>query len=504
MAKLYALFRTVYGWGIISLMVVIVLTTNSFLVLNTIDELTETETKIANTDRIVDELNNLHVAILTVESGQRGYLLTQDEQYLADYRSSLDNMSAQLNSVATLSSAAQPQQQRIEALLRLSREKLNTTVNRVELAKQGELNKRDSATGAEMVATYRQIKALFNEINKEEMALQQQHRQQLRQITKSAKVTFVISTITTSILLLLVFSLIYWSNREAQRYQQQLEQQNNELEDKVATRTEALQLYSDEIARSNRELEDFAFVASHDLQEPLRKIRAFGDRLESGYAEALDERGKDFLARMLSAAARMSQLISDLLEFSRVSTRGKPFSDIDLNAVMAQVTSDLEVAIEEKSAIINLGELPTIEADGSQLTQLFLNIVSNALKFQPPEQQPVVNVYASQVKESELTERDLDPSLTYFDIYIEDNGIGFDQDYEDKIFTPFQRLHSRSSYAGTGIGLAVCRRIVERHNGQIRALSEPNRGAKFIITLAAQNQPFDSERIQDEGEYLSE
>ena len=153
-----------------------------------------------------------------------------------------------------------------------------------------------------------------------------------------------------------------------------LEKINEDLESKIAERTQELSVYSDELARSNRELEDFAFVASHDLQEPLRKIRAFGNRLESGYGDVIDERGKDFLGRMLNAAERMSMLISDLLAFSRVSTRGKEFADVDLNSALASVLDDLEIAIDEKSAKVNIDHLPNIRSDRTQIEQLFLNL----------------------------------------------------------------------------------------------------------------------------------
>lgn len=210
----------------------------------------------------------------------------------------------------------------------------------------------------------------------------------------------------------------------------------------------------------------------------------------------IDERGKDFLARMLNAAERMSMLISDLLSFSRVSTRGKDFSEVELNTVLNSVLSDLEIAIEEKSAEITVSDMPKIRGDKTQLEQLFLNLLSNALKFQPADIVPKVQVNCAKLDpDSDSVELEnilKSDEYQWIKITVEDNGIGFDQTFSEKIFAPFQRLHGRSEYKGTGIGLAVCRRIVERHNGTIAASSEPGNGAKFEIILPLDSEPFGS------------
>jgi light-regulated signal transduction histidine kinase (bacteriophytochrome) len=226
-----------------------------------------------------------------------------------------------------------------------------------------------------------------------------------------------------------------------------------------------------ELERSNRELQDFASVASHDLQEPLRKVRAFGDRLSAKYGAELTDQGRDYLERMQDAAARMQTLINDLLTFSRVTTRAHPFVPVDLNTLVSQVLADLEVRIQQSKATVEVDELPTIDGDQLQLRQLFQNLVSNALKFQPPDVAPVVRVYAEDVDDGSVR------------LCVQDNGIGFDEKYLDRIFTIFQRLHGRVEYEGTGIGLAVCRKIVDRHGGSISARSAPGQGATFLVTL---------------------
>jgi len=239
---------------------------------------------------------------------------------------------------------------------------------------------------------------------------------------------------------------------------------------------QALEHKAEELARSNAELEQFAFVASHDLQEPLRKIRAFGDRLRMKCSALLPPEGADYLDRMQNASARMQTLINDLLTFSRVISRTEPFVVVDLAQVTREVLGDLEVRIEKTGATVEVGDLPRIEADPMQMRQLIQNLIGNALKFHLPGAKPKVTVRAEMVAGGfgegpacQLT--------------IQDNGIGFDEKYLDKIFAVFQRLHGRQEYEGTGIGLAVCRRIVDRHRGSITARSKPGEGATFIMKL---------------------
>ena len=243
------------------------------------------------------------------------------------------------------------------------------------------------------------------------------------------------------------------------------------------------------LERSNQELQMFASVASHDLQEPLRKVQTFGDRLKAKYADLLDETGRDYIARMQNATARMQVLIEDLLAYSRVTTRAQPFKPVDLKLIAREVTGDLEARIERTGGRVEIGELPVIEADPTQMRQLLQNLIGNALKFHRPETPPVVTVRASQVGSA-------DQQAPVWRLEIADNGIGFDEKYLDKIFAIFQRLHGRDEYEGTGIGLAVCQKIVERHRGTITASSQPGQGATFIITLPAV-QP--SDKAQSAG-----
>lgn len=268
---------------------------------------------------------------------------------------------------------------------------------------------------------------------------------------------------------------------------QELQDLNTNLEGIVAQRTsellrtaETLGEINAELERSNRELQDFAHVASHDLQEPLRKIQAFGNLLEEEYGAQLGD-GKAYLDRMRNAAARMQGLINDLLTFARVTTKAQPFSQVDLNVIASEAIDDLEASIRAARGKIEVGPLPIIEADPLQMRQMVQNLLSNALKFHRAGVAPRVKVSAEVIAGE--TSEDMSSGEQWCRLVVEDNGIGFDEKYLDRIFTVFQRLHGKSEYEGTGIGLAVVRKIVLRHNGTITARSEPGQGAIFILTL---------------------
>ena len=263
--------------------------------------------------------------------------------------------------------------------------------------------------------------------------------------------------------------------RRVRKRTAELKRVNASLEEEIAERRESerqLSKTAADLKSSNRALQDFAYVASHDLQEPLRKIQAFSDRLQVKYAKELGEQGRDYLRRMQNAAERMQSLIKDLLAYSRITTKVRPFVATDLNVVVKEVLSDLETSLEQTKGRIYLDRLPTIEADPLQMRQLFQNLIGNALKFHQLEQAPLITI-SQQTADSQSMVK----------LEIEDKGIGFDEKYLDRIFTPFQRLHGRSEYEGTGMGLAICRKIIERHGGWLTAKSSVNQGATFTIFL---------------------
>jgi PAS domain S-box-containing protein len=248
---------------------------------------------------------------------------------------------------------------------------------------------------------------------------------------------------------------------------------------------ERLREHALKLERSNRDLEEFAYVASHDLQEPLRKIEAFGDRLAKRYGATLPEDGQMFVERMQHAAGRMRRLISDLLSYSRVMTKANPTRDVDLNTVLADVLGDLQIRIDEAHADVKAGPLPTLKADPAQMGQLLQNLLSNALKFVRPGVPPLITITAS--VEEGVTDFG-EPTRKHM-IRLADNGIGFDNKYKEQIFKIFQRLHGRLEYEGTGVGLATVRKIVERHHGSIDCDGRPGEGATFIIHLPIDDAP---------------
>jgi PAS domain S-box-containing protein len=245
----------------------------------------------------------------------------------------------------------------------------------------------------------------------------------------------------------------------------------------IQEREKELRAYAHRLELVNQELQEFAFIASHDLQEPLRKIQTFGNMLRTRCATALDERGMDYLVRMENAATRMRGLIHDLLEFSRVTTRPAAYKPVDLREILNDIIEVFELRLPNEGTHIEISDLPVIDADESQMKQLFQNLVGNALKYKNDKEPPHIRIYGKK------------PDNEFCQIFVEDNGIGFEQEFAEKIFAPFQRLHPKGEYEGTGMGLAICRKIVERHGGTITARSRPGRGATFIITL-----PFRSDK----------
>lgn len=468
-------------WIIIASIIFSIIVGNAYLAIRTISMLTTTQQKLHQTSDSMIALNNLHISLLSAETGQRGYLLTEIDDYLTPYRRALLKVSEQMELVKQQTFQHKNAQQKVQKLLDISHKKIEELEKTVELAL---LDKEKTAirlllTGRDR-NRYTDVLLIINELQQVELNFRDSQYDKLISIQQEAKFTFIISGIISSLLLLSLLVLARINIRNQNALRESLEQQNEKLTEQVQIRTNELTIYSEELSRSNRELEDFAFVASHDLQEPLRKIRAFGDRLMSTYGQELDGKGVDYITRMKMAAERMSNLINDLLEFSRVTTRGNEFTDVNLTNLINEVMGDLEIAIEESNTEISIDDLPFIKGDKGQMYQLFLNLLSNAIKFRKLDTPPKISIHYQQIQAND----ELTGSLEQWHlITLTDNGIGFEQEFADKIFVPFQRLHGRTEYKGTGIGLAVCRRIVERHGGTISAESELAKGAVFTLRI---------------------
>jgi light-regulated signal transduction histidine kinase (bacteriophytochrome) len=291
---------------------------------------------------------------------------------------------------------------------------------------------------------------------------------------------------------------------ERKHMEEALQKANSELEKKVEDRTSQLVKanslleqkiqelkqadeekgkYTRELEESNRALQDFSFMASHDLQEPLRKILAFGNLLKSKAGDALDREARDYLERMQNAGRRMQELISSLLVYSRVIVKTEPLKPVDLGEVAREALSNLEVTLDRTGGRIELQELPVIEADHSQMVQLFQNLIGNALKFHREEVPPAVEIYHHMIPGDDGNSEGKPSRGSYCKIFVKDNGIGLSEKHYERIFRAFERLVGASQYPGTGMGLAICQKIVRRHGGSITVESEPGSGSVFMVTL---------------------
>lgn len=255
------------------------------------------------------------------------------------------------------------------------------------------------------------------------------------------------------------------------------------IEEVVAERTKELAESNNNLQKTNDELAQFAYIASHDLQEPLRKISVFSQMLEKSIAEKLDAQSRNYLNKINNSSSRMIKLIRDVLTYSELGRENITFESVNLNEVIENSKADYDLLIEQKGATINYKDLPTIEAIPIQMSQLFSNLIGNALKFIKKDVKPVITINARKLSKEEISSGTLNKMLSYYEITFTDNGIGFDQEYSDQIFSIFQRLHRKSDYEGTGIGLALCKKIALNHHGDLNALRSSKNGAVFTILL---------------------
>ncbi len=432
---------------------------------------------VVHTHEVLDEMRDLAATLSEAESRQRSYLITGEEIYLEPYRVSAAAAERSSARVKRLTTDNPTQQERVNQLQPM------VTARLASLEKGFEIYKTSGAEGArryvgegrgrrEMEA----IRKILGEMQQSELLLLQRRESESHKSYNTAVLTVWSSTLLG---LLLVGAAYRMTARELETRRvgiEALARANDELEGRVERRTADLHEANESLQRSNRELEQFASVASHDLQEPLRKIQAFGDRLMTRCADELGEQGRDYLARMQSSATRMRSLIDALLSFSRITTKAQPFVSVNLEVIAKDVISDLEDRVQRMGGRVDLGPLPTLEADASQMRQLLQNLIGNGLKFARPKTPPIVQVESRELP----SENGASPR---YEISVADNGIGFEEIYLDRIFELFQRLHGRQEYEGTGMGLAICRKIAERHGGTITAKSAPDQGAKFIVTL---------------------
>lgn len=462
---------------------------NAILGYYAIDNIAENQDDANQSLENINSINEVYIAVLRAETTQRTLILTDLPEYNEQFEEVSEELEVKLQnlSMAPLNEGQTARAYDLQVLISEKLSELRETLYAV-------INASDTQT-IRLIFSERN-RNLMNEISELSMEMETAERYLLAERAAGvaeSRITALYLILTSNLVgLVMVFvalSLVKKGRTRDALYAQTLQKANDTLEEKVRQRTYALEHFSNELKRSNRELQDFAHVASHDLQEPLRKIRAFSERLRDGYSRELDEQGRDYIARMQNACERMSVFINDLLTYSKVSAQARSFAPIKLNNIIEEVLEDLEVTIEESGSRIVYNELPEVDGDYLQMKQLFQNLIGNAIKFRHPTRRPEIFIHAvlscsRGLERNPLAAQAGDPERTEMvEIEVKDNGVGFDDRYLDRIFVPFQRLHGRSQYEGTGIGLSVCRRIVERHGGTISAVSKVGVGSAFYIRL---------------------
>lgn len=473
---------------------------NAYVSHRNIERLVESQGWVAHTHEVQDALAEVLSTLKDAETGQRGYVITGDARYLGPYEAALSELPDRVERLKQLTADNASQQQHLVELERLAGTRLQELQRVMALRRDSGFEAaRDRVAGDRGRSLMDELRELVRSMSADEDRLLREREADARQQIRLARVTNVVGVILGSCMVVVAFFLFQRDSRAREHQKQNLEREvvertaaltrtNADLVGEIAERRRAeeqARAFAEELGRSNGELQQFASVASHDLQEPLRKIQAFGDRLQTKCAAELGEQGRDYLSRVQESAGRMRTLINDLLTFSRIKTKAQPHARVDLKRLADEVVGDLDGRLQQTGGRVAVGELPVVVAEPLQMRQLLQNLIGNALKFQKPGEPPVVEVRGRVRSDPPSASGNGTPSADgpRVEVAVSDNGIGFDEKYLDRIFDVFQRLHGRNEYEGTGMGLAICRRIVEQHGGTITARSRPNEGSTFIVTL---------------------
>ncbi|SDM92505.1 sensor histidine kinase [Siphonobacter aquaeclarae] len=424
--------------------------------------------RVDHTYQVILESEKMMSRVREAETGLRGYLLTNNERFLQSYHDARDAYEVSMQRMDSLSRDNVHQLRRLGIIRSLLRDNWRVTDENIRLSSQKKVSKTiEQANVLKGKATMDAVKSVVQEMQQEERRiLDGRMSARERKFNLTPAYLLVLAFLAGGLLVLSAFFL----HKELRRRVQT----QKDLEKKV-----------EELNRSNAELEQFAYVASHDLQEPLRKIRAFADRLLMKQRDGLTEEGKIMLDKISGSAERMQGLINDLLTFSRMVNNPDATEPTDFNRIFQEVESDLSMSIAEHQAEIHCDPLPELMAHPNQIRQLFINLLSNALKFSKSTGKVVIEIRHEEVSGQDIPglDSEIRKEQRYHRFQVIDNGIGFEPEYAEKIFVIFQRLHGKSSYSGTGIGLAICRRVVTNHGGYIFAEGKPGEGAIFTFYL---------------------
>jgi signal transduction histidine kinase len=426
---------------------------------------------VTHTHLVIEKLDAVLSNLIDAETGQRAFLLTGDRLFLDPYVAALPFVQKNVQDLQELT-ADNPIQQRslqrlkplVSAKLAYLRDSIDNRGRQPDLRPNVPLDRIEKGRMDD-------IRSVLADMKSEEQRLLAERAKELTETSARTKSAIVLGH--SLALFLLIFAGVVTFKEMAHRRaaEEHIQKLNADLEKRVAERTAQLAKYSEELQRSNIELQQFAYVASHDLQEPLRMVASFTQLLAKRYKEKLDDDARTFIAYAVDGATRMQTLISDLLSYSRVGSQGRAFERISCDQVLDRVLSNLKLLIAESGAAITRQPLPDVLADPQQLGQLFQNLIANAIKFRG-EIAPRVDITVSRNREE-------------WEIVVRDNGIGIAPEHAERIFIIFQRLHTRTEYPGTGIGLAVCKKIVERHGGRIWVEGSPGHGSAFYFTIPA-------------------
>lgn len=430
------------------------------------------------TDAFIRRLDELLSTLQDAETGQRGYLLTGQQRYLdpfLDAQADLPLRLAQMEVLAKRNGVPHKEIVELRHLVDLKTAELQTAIEqRRTQGLNAALAEVATNRGEQYMSDIRSLIGRWEDeqVGKFEQRWEQQHRRE-----NQLKAVLVVGVISGTLLLVLAYRFNWLYARERDQIEQQIRRLNNSLESRVSERTAELEERTRELEqrraelqKSNADLTHFAYIASHDLQEPLRMVGSYMGLLARRYRGQLDETADRYIEFAIDGAHRMQALIQDLLVYSRAGTQALEKNPVSLLRVVETALKNLEVAIRESDAVITAEDLPVVQADETKLTQVMQNLIGNAIKFRKLDTRPEVVIHAK-------------PAENVWLISVADNGIGFEAKYSDRIFQVFQRLHGVGRYPGNGIGLAICRRIIEHHGGQLWADSEPQVGSTFFFSL---------------------
>lgn len=436
--------------------------------------------RVQQTYQTINTLNGVLSTLKDVETGTRGFLLSGDSLFLETYYKAAPAIENELANLEILLSG-EAQHRLLDTLRHQVQAQLDMSTTQIRNRRDVRAFQSHLLLGKLRMDAVRRTVALM--VSQEDKQMKIRNEQAAQSYQRTLLIGFLLSLIT-------LFTVIFaYSKLDAELLRRQ------RTEDQLRAYEEELQAHIRQLTMSNEELERFAFIASHDLQEPLRKIQSFAGLVNERNKAVFDNDTNVFMSKIVNSASRMSRMIKDLLDFSRVSSQHQGFQLTKLNDVIDRVLEDMELQVKGLRAEIQVGPLPVLPVIATQMEQVFANLISNALKYRKPDQAPVVHITSEEVDGVNFP--GLMPGKRYYKISVSDNGIGFDEKYTEHIFQLFQRLHAKTAYDGTGIGLAVCKRIILAHQGYIAAHGQPNEGATFWVVLPEKQPLPDYERSAD-------